>query len=208
MKKILLILFICISFTKCKNNDSTDFDSLKIKNISEIIETVISHGNLKVLKNGTDSKMFCDELVKLNIYVSKNNKETMPIRPLPGPAAFRDISIQNLLLVKIDNQLFFSSSDSLFLLQQNRNLKTFKIENRIAEKINSTSIKSEVNKHITGKSFDYYLMTIPVFSQNYNSAYLEINNYCNGMCGGGKSIFIKKINRKWKIIAEWENWSS
>jgi len=77
MGKILLILLISLSFTKCKNNSNeTEFNSSKIKDINEIVSTVILEDSLRVLKNDNESKMFCEELTKLNIYIPEKCCET------------------------------------------------------------------------------------------------------------------------------------
>ena len=144
MGKILLILLISLSFTKCKNNSNeTEFNSSKIKDINEIVSTVILEDSLRVLKNDNESKMFCEELTKLNIYIPEKRKENEPITP-PPPPSFNSISIENLISYKIESQMFFTIKDSLGLLQNNLNPEKFKIEKKIAEKINLTTKEKEI----------------------------------------------------------------
>lgn len=208
MKKIVLILLVSFSFTKCKNNNyETEFDSSKIKDINEIARIVTLEDSLNVLKNEKKSKMFCEELIKLNIYIPKKRKDDEPIPP-PPPPSFNSISIENLLYQKIENQMFFNSKDSLFLLQQNSKTQNFKIEKILVEKINFTTKEKEINKKKMGKLYNYYEMTIPIFSLDNQKAYLKLNHYCGKLCGGGESIFLKKINGKWKIINKWRAWIS
>ncbi|EKT3966161.1 hypothetical protein NTJ12_001216 [Flavobacterium psychrophilum] len=207
MKNILLILLVSFSLTKCKNNSETKFDSSKIKDINEIVKTVILEDDLNVLKNEKESKMFCEELIKLDIYIPEKRKDNEPIPP-PPPPSFNDISIENLLYYKIENEMFFTSNDSLYLLQQNLNPQKLKIETEVVEKINLTTKEKEGNKRKIGESYNFYEMTIPVFSSDNQKAYLELNHYCGGLCGSGKSIFLKKINSKWKIVDKWRTWIS
>jgi hypothetical protein len=94
MKKILLILLVSLSLTKCKNiNNETKIDSSKIKDINEIVKTVILEDSLNVLKSEKESKMFCEELIKLEIYIPEKSKNNEQI----PPPSFNDISIENLL---------------------------------------------------------------------------------------------------------------
>jgi hypothetical protein len=206
MKNILLILLVSLSLTKCKNiNNETEIDSSKIKDINEIVKTVILEDSLNVLKSEKESKMFCEELIKLEIYIpekSKNNEQ------IPPPPSFNYISIENLLYYKIENEMFFTSKDSLFLLQQNMNPKKLKIEKSVVEIINSTTKQKEKIKKEKGESYNFYEMTIPIFSSDKQKAYLELNHYCGGLCGSGKSIYLKKINGKWKVIDKWRTWIS
>lgn len=208
MKKLILILLVSLSFTKCKNiNTETEFDSSKINEINDVVKTVILEDSLNVLKNGKESIMLCEELIKLEIYFLEKIKDNELI-PLPPPPSFNNISIENLLYYKIENEIFFTSKDSLYLLQQNSNPKKLKIEKNLAEKINLTTKDIEINKRKNHKPYSYYQMTIPIFSFDKKKAYLELNHYCGGLCGSGKSIYLKKINSKWKIIEKWCTWIS
>ena len=205
MKEILRIIIICLLFTNCKKNES-EFDSSEIKNINEIVQSVILEDNLNVLKSKSESKMFCGNLIKLNIYIPEKRKENEPIPPLSE--SFNNVSIEKLLYYKIENKMFFTTNDSLFLLKQNLKPNELEIENEIIEKINVTSKKNELEKKKIGKLYNYYEMTIPVFSKDNQKAYLELNHYCGYLCGSGKSIFLKKINGKWKIVDKWRTWIS
>jgi hypothetical protein len=205
MTKIFLILLVCFSFVKCKKNTETQLDSSKVKEINEIVRTVILQDSLNVLKNGKVSKMFCEELIKLNIYVAEKRKVNEPIPP--PPPSFNDISIQNLLNYKKD-EIFFTSKDSLFLLEQNLYSQKIKIEFKVEEGINLTSKQNEINKRKNGELYNYYEMTIPIFSPDNKKAYLELNHYCGRLCGSGKSIYLKKIDGKWKIVTKWGTWIS
>lgn len=206
MKKLLLILLVSFSFTKCKNNKENELDSSKIKDINEIVKTVILEDTLNVLKNEKESGMFCEELVKLDIYIPEKRKDNESIPP--PPPSFYKISIENLLYHKIENEMFFTSVDSIYLLKQNLNTEKLKIKKDIAEKINLTTKEKEINKRENGKSYNFYEMTIPIFSSDNQKAYIELNHYCGGLCGSGKSIFLKKIDGKWKIIEIWRTWIS
>ena len=208
MKKILLILLVSLSFTKCKNNSNeTEFNSSKIKDINEIVRTVILEDSLKVLKNENESKMFCEELTKLNIYIPEKRKENERIPP-PPPPSFNSISIENVMSFKIENQMFFTIKDSLGLLQQNLNPEKFKIEEDIVEKINLTTKEKEIKKKKIGESYNFFEMTIPIFSLNSRKAYVQLSNYCGHLCGHGEAIYLEKINGKWKIVQKYRIWIS
>jgi len=208
MKKLILILIVSLSFIKCKNiNNETEFEYSQITDINDVVNAVILEDSLNVLKNRKESEMFCEELIKLDIYIPEKIKDNEPI-PTPPPPSFNDISIENLLYYKIENEMFFTSKDSLCLLRQNLNPKKLKIDKNLAEKINLTTKIKEINKRKIGKPYSYFEMTIPIFSLDKNKAYLELNHYCGSLCGSGKSIYLKKINGKWKIVDKWRTWIS
>ena len=82
------------------------------------------------------------------------------------------------------------------------------LKESLAEKINQTTKEKEINKKKMGKPFDFYEMTIPIFSLDNQKAYLELNHHCGGLCGGGTSIYLRKINGKWKIVDKRQTWMS
>jgi hypothetical protein len=208
MKKLILILLVSLLFTKCKNNNNEiEIGSPKINEINKIVKTIILEDSLNVLKNDKESKMFCEELIKLDIYIPEKRKKNEPIPP-PPPPSFYKISIEDLLNYKIENEMFFTSKDSLDLLRQNLNPEKLIIEKDILQKINLTTEERENTKRKNGELYNFYVMTIPIFSSDNNKAYVELNHYCGGLCGNGKSIFLKKINGKWKVVDKWRTWIS
>ena len=194
-----------MSLLSCKNSkEKTEFDTSKVKNINEIVETIITQDSLEVLKTGKDSRMLCDELTKLSIYIpEKVNKGLVRI---PPSSSFSNVSIEDLLFYRKSG--FFSTKDSLYLVEQNSNPQKFKIDQILLDKINQTTKEKEINKKESGKSFNFYEMTIPIFSLDNQKAYLELNHYCGGLCGSGESIYLEKIKGKWKIIDKWTTWIS
>lgn len=151
--------------------------------------------------------MLCIKLIKLNICVSKKRKEGEPIPP-PPPPEFNTILIEDLLNHKIDNELFFTSKDSLYLFCQNFNIKELKFGKEIIDKINATTFEKESAKKEKGKPYHFYQMTIPFFSSDKQKAYIELNYHCGRLCGSGHSIYLKKINGKWKIVGKRRTWIS
>ncbi len=204
MRNIVLI-FTFLFLLSCKNSESkTELEVSKVKDINQILQVVIIEDSLNVLKNGTDTRMFCKELTKLSVYVPEKAKNGEI--PPPPPPSFQEVSIEDLLHYR--KSFYFSAKDSLSLLKQNSNPEKFKIEESLAEKINQTTKEKEINKKKKGKPFDFYEMTIPIFSLDNQKAYLELNHHCGGLCGGGTSIFLRKINGKWKIVDKRQTWMS
>lgn len=215
MKHSILILLVFLSFTACKNeNHAAELNSSKInfaeqiKDINDIVRTVILEDSLNVLKNNKDSIAFCEDLIKLDIYIPPKRTGNETALPPPPSASHNIISIENLLHRTVENERFFTSKDSLYLLQQNSNQENFKLDKSLAEKINLTTQEIEMAKRKAGKHHNYYEMTLPFFSLSKDKAYLELNHYNNGRYGNGQSIFLKKNNGKWTIIDVRETWTN
>lgn len=204
MKSIVLIVTFFFLLSCKKSEDRAEFDVSKVKDINEIVQTIIIEYSLNVSKNGKDSRMLCEELTKLNIFIPEKVKNGVVTVPLPPSS--KTISIEDLLHYRKSG--FFNTKDSLCLIKQNSNPQKFKIDHVLFEKINNTTVENEIKKKEIGKSYDFYMATIPIFSLDNKKAYIELNHYCGRLCASGKSIYLKKINGKWKIIRSWEKWVS
>lgn len=205
--KQLLALLVTLSFLNCKNNKGEiEFNSQKVKEINEITKTVFLEENYNDSKNEKKSKTLCEELIKVDILIPEKRKSNERIPP--PPPFFKNISIEELLNTKIENEIFFSTKDSLYLLQQNMNPPKFNIDRKMLLGINFTTKENEINKKKLTKSFDFYEMSIPFLSLNNQKAYVILNHYCGRLCGSGKVIYLKKIKGKWNIIETRRTWIS
>jgi hypothetical protein len=205
MRNIILSITF-LSIFSCKNSESkVELTSSRVKEINEIVKVIISEDSLDVSKNTTDKSMLCKELIKLNIYIPEKPKNGEI--PLPRQLSFNDVSITDLL--HYDRKAtFFKAIDSLYLLKQNLNPEKLEIDPNIIGEINLTAKDMEISKKKAGKPYSYYEITIPIFSLNNQVAYVELNHYCGSLCGNGKSLYLKKINGKWKVIEKWGTWIS
>lgn len=206
MKKPILYIVLIFVFCSCQNKkEKTSIASEQIKDINEIVEAIIIQDSLDVFSKSEDSTMFCSELrkLKINIPQKKDSKDFILLPPLSG-----GIYITQLVPSKIKGQTFFSSKDSLYLLEQNSNPDKLKIAKSIVEKLNTTTIEKTKIRRKNGQRSRFYEMTIPIFSADKQNAYVELDYECGGLCGSGQAIYLKKINGKWKIIVQWENWIS
>lgn len=205
MTKTVALLIILLSFFSCKKaNNDPSVSHLNPKDIDEIVETIIIDDSLTVLKEENNYRMFCDSLIKLDIHIPEKRMKEGDLPPPPLP--FHSISIYDLLSEK--DSLTFKPKDSLFLINQNSGIGKLAIEKTLADKINITTKGQEIDKKESGKSYDYYEMTIPLFSSDYKKAYVILNHYCGRLCGGGRSIWLEKKNGKWIIIHQSTRWIS
>ncbi|MGL4632512.1 MAG: hypothetical protein ACRCVT_15020 [Leadbetterella sp.] len=203
MKNVPLLILLILLFTKCKNNTTeAEFNSKRVKDVNEIIKTIIWEDSLNILKDNPKSSMFCEELVKLEVYIPEAIKNSLP----PPPPMFDRVSIKDLLNKRIENEVFFSAEDSLILLNQNQ--YKLNIGNELAAKINLTTREQEFDKRKLNDSYNYYEMTIPIFSKDNKKAFIQLINKCGKRCGSGKGIFLRKVNEKWKIVDYCCKWLS
>jgi hypothetical protein len=213
MKKIIILLIIAFIFFNCRNKSEnekseskSDLKTEQIENIeetNEIVQAIINQDSLDILKSNSESIAFCTELRKITIEIPIKQKNGIIFPPAPG-----NIFINNLLNDKVNGEIFFSSKDSLAIILQNSNPEKIKIKESITEKLNTTTFEKEMTKRKKGKEYDFYEMTIPIFSLDKQKVYIELNHSCGALCGNGKGIYLKKINGKWKIVEKWETWIS
>lgn len=201
MRNIILI-FAFLTLLSCKEKE---FSSFTVRDINEIAETIIIGESLFVSKNDNSSRSFCTDLIKINIRIPIKSEENPN---LPPPLPFNNVSINELLNFKTGKERFFLSTDSTYLILQNLGQKEFKIEQNIIDKINSTTIEKEILKQKIGEKYNFYDMTIPIFSKDNSKAYVELNHHCGAFCGEGKAFFLSKTNGKWRIIYKYIKWVS
>jgi hypothetical protein len=203
MKNIILMITL-LMLLACKKQEETKFQDSKIKDINQIVEAIINQDSLNVSKNKPNSIAFCTDLIKINILIPTKTDEKLDV---PPPIPPNNVSINELLNFKIKENFFFSKIDSTYLISQNVERKEFIIERKIVEEINTTTLDKEIVKKNKEK-YNFYQMTIPLFSKNMNKAYVELYHYCGGLCGEGKAIFLSKINGKWRIVNKYRTWIS
>ena len=113
MKKITLYTIIIIAFCSCQNKkEKTNIASEEIKNINEIVEAIIIQDSLNVYSKSEDSTFFCTELRKLKIHIPPKKKNNDFIL-IPSDGKY----ITSFIPFKIKGYTFFSSKDSLYLLE-------------------------------------------------------------------------------------------
>lgn len=204
MKKIILYTIIIFAFCNCQNKkEKTSVAAEQIKDINEIVEAIIIQDSLNVFSKSEDSTMFCSELRKLKIHIPPKKNKNLFFYRLP-----EGIYITDLLPSKIKGKTFFSSKDSLYLLEQNSNPEKLKIGKSIVEKLNTTTTEKTKLQHKSGQRLRFYEMTIPILSADKQNAYVELDYQSGYLYGTGKAIYLKKINGKWKIIVQYRNWIS
>ncbi|MFV5692772.1 hypothetical protein ACM55K_12160 [Flavobacterium sp. LT1R49] len=187
---------IVLVFISCQNREKINPFASEEAEINSIIRTIIYNDSLPILKN-TDSTSLCSELNKLEIRIGKY--------PKPGEIVTvsldkNKVDVQNLLF---DKKRFFSENDSLFLLSQNKGLKTFNIDKNSFDKVQMITRK-EI-KSSKRNSLRYYEISIPIFSKDNTKAYVEVNKHILSF-GSGYIVYLEKVNGKWKIISERMTW--
>tara|TARA_R100000935_G_C2745304_1_gene127552 strand:+ start:75 stop:683 length:609 start_codon:yes stop_codon:yes gene_type:complete len=202
MNKIILLLVITL--LQSQNINYKSGITSKVNNdISKIIEVIIFHENLNILTNKLETTKFCSELKKIEIEVPVGYNEGLISAPAPGNRYITTILYDN-----ISDEVFFSSKDSSFILSQNSNPKRIKIDKKITNKLNTTTFQNELKKIKNGEDYDFYEMSIPIFSYDKRTAYVELDHRCGHLCGNGRAFYLRKINGKWKIIEKFRTWIS
>lgn len=194
--RILTILVLFFMTLSCKKNEEkTNLDSARIENINQIVKAIIVQDSLRILKTDENPIELFENLKKLRIYVP--TKKDIEIGVPPPPPTYAT-SINKIINEKINSKLFFSNKDSLSLINQYPQLDSLKINAEILRTVISISTKKARLKTKTGEGYYFCEMTIPLFSKDNNKAYVELAYYCGRLCGGGKSIFLEKIDGHWK----------
>ena len=198
----LLIFFSCRQNTPNDNFSSEakqeDWEILT-EDINNIIEVIILHDSIKIIKEAKSPDAVCSELRKVTIEIRYKEKDGSFLPSPPGSIYLHEL---------INEKKFFSKTDSIYLLGQNSYPQKLKMKNSLLDKLQTISCMEDMTPSDIGKIRGYYNFSIPIFSLEKNTAYVERDYHCGVLCGYGKIYFLKKINGKWQIVEEFETWIS
>lgn len=216
MKKLIVLLSIISLTFSCKKREEKMVieqpEPIEIKEISDeeineinlIVEAIINYSKLDLLKSDKNSEdILLEFLIKIPIDLDENNSEEIKLPPIPG-----HIYISKLIGNRFEDKVYFSSEDSLYILQQNTYANSIKIAASILEKVNTKeSIKDKI-KNNSDLYFGEYEISIPILSKDKQTAYVELSYFCGALCGNGSILILKKNDGKWKIVEDIFTWIS
>ena len=203
----LLLVTITLSISCQKERRIIDYQLPKKSDIDAIIKTIIYSDSLHILEKVKSKNPipFCVNLKKIQI-----NTWDDKINDFPPRIMFNEIVIQDLIGYKNlpSKNFFFSKSDSLYIVFQNKNLVKYKISKSVSDKVLTTTFAEQIKRQKSNENYIYFYSTIPIVSLNVKKAYLELSLKCKGLCGKGYKIYLEKIKDNWtisKYILDWES---
>ena len=205
MKKIIfLFLLILLS---CNKNDS---NVIRQKQIISIIQTLLNEKETELTNDipNEEALPICLNLKKIivdNTCFVKNKSDTKVGVFALSETTFTSkgsTCIEKIYKSKPIEDIFFRKEDSLDILKQNDFFNEFKIPKSIIK--TSKTVEKTKNVKVVKK---YLQFSIPIFSSDNTKAYLEYDHHSNGENSYGNSVYLEKINGKWKIKYIERNWS-
>jgi len=95
----------------------------------------------------------------------------------------------------------------LYILFQNDTLKHFGFETKFIKNKKFTNNTEQQRNMRLDRYLKYFELSIPIFSSDQQSAYVEVNKFCPE-CGCGFAFFVKKINGNWQIVQRTNTWQN
>jgi len=196
-------LLVCLSFLffSCQEKKQI-FVAPTVANINEVIQAVILKDSLPVYKTDKGGAVICTRLIKLDIKVMPSKKEGQLIAQIESG---NYVYVQQLLYSSKKHLAYFSKKDSTYLLYQNKVNKSVDIYSDLSKKLKTISVE-ELDTPSSGFA-PYYTLSIPIFSRDGNTAYVEVNAYF-GDGGGGSAVVLKRENGEWEIADFFRTWFS
>jgi hypothetical protein len=202
----------------CKEKVTADFNFPDIKDIDEITTVLLFHDTLPIFKkphipdttiSQDGHKLIHYPLVAPICLGLRKIKVLLPdTTSIPGPPPFEAIRLTSLFNIEIDGKKIFNSKDSTFFFAQNDTLFNFQLPNKYRDTLRLTSIEVENKKNDKQKySADFYDISLPIFSADLKTAYVEIRHMCS-MCGGASAYILQKVNGHWQIKNSFGLWIS
>ncbi|WP_177763718.1 hypothetical protein [Flavobacterium sp. I3-2] len=216
MKKIVLIFSFLIFIISCEKREEKmiieqpepitvkEISAEEITEINLIIEAIIQQNGLDVLKSDKDSEnVLLENLIKVHIELDEIDSEGNKLLPSPN-----GIFLSELIGNKFENKVYFTSEDSIYILQQNTYADSIKIAASILEKVNTKESVKEKLRNNSDLYFGEYEISIPILSKDKQTAYVELSYFCGALCGNGSILILKKSDGKWKVVEDIFTWIS
>lgn len=202
MKKLFFI--IMLNFLSCsKNNTEICDDKLREKETIEITKTILFYLDQVSTSKKLPISVNLQRLSVASYY--KNNANSNPIKlEMVNPKQNRIVTIENLLHASVNENQFFSNSDSLNFFEQ-KCTSSFKIPVNLLKNRKSVNLEN----HSKRNQKPYIKLSYPIFSSKNDKAYVEIDFHLTGYEHSyGNSILLEKIGLTWKIIKFQSNWDT
>jgi len=195
MKKLstLFLLLILIGCSKSEFNIEE-----RNEDISSIINSVLNKNNIDVSKDNVDNNKIVQFLRKVKIVIPNQDKNIIT------PPDRNEIEINQLL--DFEFKKYFNKNDSLYLLSQNINPDSLEINKVLKERYNYSELSKISNDRNKRNYYQYYEFTIPFFSKDGKTAYIELNYQSKGYFGNGIAYILKNENDKWKVVDTRATW--
>lgn len=205
MKNILLIFILTL--LSCNSKKSEEL--IRKKESIIIIQTLLQQKGLQMVSDfRTERKLpICLNLkkviVKTKCFEETKTNDKISVTKLPEKSFTNqaEVCIEKIYKSRPINNSFFLKKDSLNIVKQNETFKVFKIPKRITQ--NFITVELTKSLKITKK---YIQFSIPIFSKDNTKAYLEFDHYSDNENSYGNSIYLEKVNGKWKIKYIDGNW--
>lgn len=192
MKQIIIFLLI---FTSCRRSDSPTDEYSSI--IDNILRFNLNHVELVILETGTTGIDSTD---------NKDNEFRFRYNPglLKRIFEIKKIDFEEYDFMKgnIDTSFHCLDSNQLDLqfIHQDELSGIFQ---------NYKNIDSAYSYiHEKYNTFEYAIVSKPIFNKNKTILLLYIDTYCGSLCGEGHVFLLIKKKNKWRIMSEGQMWKS
>ena len=185
------------------------------KEISDIVEVILLQSRNPIFldssilntTSGKEKSNFeeIETLAKLSVELEKftvvnfnlNSEDSIPSPPQ---------SINFITLIEFnypDSSKYFTLADTTYIQYQNDNSQNFAYLGNYLNQLNITEpIRSN---EITEPQ---YGLSVPIFSNDKKTAYVEVTYHCNGLCSEAFGYILVKENNAWKIAKKKLIWIS
>lgn len=194
MRKISALFILLLTFISCSKTEFNIED--RKDDINSIITTIVETDSIHIAKNNPENNKIVQFLGKIKIITPK------PKEILPSERNETTLS----WIFNVNRKNLFSKNDSLYLLSQNINPDSLEIDKKLKAKYNYSELSKILEDRNNEHYYQYYEFSIPVFSEDNKTAYIEIDYHSKGYFGRGMAYILKKENNKWKVVEKEGTW--
>lgn len=188
----------------CNKKDCDYNEKIRKIETDKIVEALVLQ---KHLENFKDSYAICSSFKKIKIntesvYTNPSKKlDVVKLPPrLPIIIENTEIYIEKLLNANLKGKKIFQISDSINFVEQNSCFLKYSLPQDISKKLKTISVFK------IQKASNYIILSIPIFSEDNQKAYMEVDCYPE-KDQYGFSVYLEKKDNFWKIKDVKGNWN-
>jgi hypothetical protein len=193
MHRVLIAFLFLVLLSSCNQVQESKFQLPSENDVQAIIQTVILEDSIPVLSGKQNQYPLLSELTKLKAYPS--NQVILVVE---------GIHKDYLLKKSHDNapsKLLFAEKDSIYFeFLNNWWLNRLHIIDNKAYNIIQPDSLVRIDKKGKHPIEKVYAFSIPIFSEDNSTAYIELACHCGERCRHDKTYGLKKISQRWKIV--------
>ncbi|AIZ65401.1 hypothetical protein PK28_17160 (plasmid) [Hymenobacter sp. DG25B] len=194
---------LLVGFVSCTSPDAKQKLGIPIVGAETqvVLESLIQHDSLALSSSGSSGRPILSQLAPLGLIV----QAPVDTGFLHTTIRLDSVTLRSLLRLKYLDGFFFTSQDSLALIQQAQQQQMARFDTTRLAPSDWLSPQALERQKKQQEERPYYRFSQPLFSSDSSRAYLLFDYHCIG-CGGGVAYLVERKDGVWQPVGWRRRW--